>query len=105
LGVPPPPILVRDLDLASGILVRDFDHFVDCMFGGFDLGMGTSEMDRMWNKTLLSNKGDEWREVCATFSPIFNSSKMKMMVPFIYKIGELLNRDIGLAAKESRTID
>jgi hypothetical protein len=30
---------------------------------------------------------------------------MKMMVPFIYKIGELLNRDIGLAAKESRTID
>jgi cytochrome P450 family 6 len=106
MGVPPPPILViRDLDLASGILVRDFDHFVDRMLGGFDLGMGTSETDRMWNKTLLSLKGDEWREVRATFSPIFTSSKMKMMVPFIYKIGELLNRDIGLAAEESRKID
>jgi hypothetical protein len=104
--IPPVPILViRDLDLAGCILVRDFDYFVDRRFGGFDLGVGSSETDKMWNRSLMSIKGDDWRRVRSVFSPIFTPGKMKKMVHFMNVIGKLLNRDIGLAAKEGKKID
>ena len=66
--------------------VKDFNSFVDRTFGGFDLGRGTSYTDQIWKAQMLGLKGDKWREVRATFSPIFTSGKMKMMMQGAYSI-------------------
>ena len=70
--------------------VKDFNSFVDRTFGGFDLGRGTSYTDQIWKAQMLGLKGDKWREVRATFSPIFTSGKMKMMMQGPYSIAHIL---------------
>ncbi len=89
--------------------MKDFDHFVDRSLGGI-CEMGTSPTDEMWNKTLVKLRGDEWRDVRSTFSPVFTSGRddrlpskldfpgligiifcrMRMMMPFIAATSDTL---------------
>ncbi|KAF2894284.1 hypothetical protein ILUMI_11889 [Ignelater luminosus] len=71
-----PIIIIRNPDLIKQITVKDFDHFVDhSMFAP----METEEKIELWQKNLVSLKGDQWRDMRATLSPSFTGSKMKMM--------------------------
>ncbi len=105
-GIGTPPILVlRDLELIRHVLVKDFPYFLDRKFGGFDFGVGTSSTDTMWKRQLLSLKGDEWKAVRSTFTPIFTSGKMKMMMKFMSSISEELKKELSEAATSGDKID
>ncbi|KAK5641867.1 hypothetical protein RI129_010414 [Pyrocoelia pectoralis] len=68
-----PGLYVRDLDLIKSITVKDFDHFGD--HNNFTVG----NVDSFMNKNLVNLKGQTWRDMRATLSPSFTSSKMKTM--------------------------
>ncbi|KAF2897108.1 hypothetical protein ILUMI_09068 [Ignelater luminosus] len=66
-----PALLLLEPDLIKQITVKDFDHFED--HNQIILN------EPLWQKNLTALKGDQWREMRATLSPSFTSSKMKMM--------------------------
>lgn len=49
---------------------------------------------------MLGLKGDQWREVRATFSPIFTSGKMKMMMRFMTAISDEMEAEFSNAAND-----
>jgi cytochrome P450 family 9 len=59
----------------------------------------------MWNRQLLKLTGDEWREVRSTFSPIFTSGKMKMMVQFMHATAKEMADEMGKAAETDSELD
>ena len=73
--------------------VKDFNHFVDVKFGGFEFGAGESRTDVMWNQQLLSLKGEEWKAVRSAFTPIFTSGKMKLMLSFMKEVSTVSESD------------
>ena len=80
----------------KSLSVKDFNYFVDRTFNGYDLGRGTSYTDQIWKAQMLGLKGDQWREVRATFSPIFTSGKMKMMMRFMTAISDEMEAEFAL---------
>ncbi|XP_037050616.1 probable cytochrome P450 9f2 [Bradysia coprophila] len=64
--------IVTDADLIKRITIKDFDHFVN-HDQNFD------NIDRVFSKSLFSLHNQQWREMRTILSPIFTSSKMKMM--------------------------
>lgn len=68
-----PALLIRDINLIKQITVKDFDYFTDHKQFAADEG------DPSIGKELFSLKGQKWRDMRATLSPSFTSSKMKAM--------------------------
>lgn len=64
--------VVIDPELAKQIFIKDFDHFVNH-------NEATSQLDRVFDRSLFSLHNNEWRDMRTTLSPMFTSSKMKMM--------------------------
>ena len=89
-------ILLFHLKMNFLASVKDFNYFVDRTFNGYDLGRGTSYTDQIWKAQMLGLKGDKWREVRATFSPIFTSGKMKMMMRFMTAISDEMEAEFAL---------
>ncbi|KAF5279688.1 hypothetical protein FQA39_LY18237 [Lamprigera yunnana] len=77
-----PVLYIRDVELVKKITVKDFDHFVD------HSTMIPDESEPFFSKTLLSLKGQRWRDMRATLSPSFTSSKMKFMFPLLSDCAE-----------------
>ena len=75
-----------DPDLLKHILVRDFDAFTDRALGGFE-EVGTSWTDELWNKQMFNARGQLWRDIRSTFSPVFTSGKMRLMIQFMNQTG------------------
>lgn len=57
--------------------VKDFDHFMD------HRPLVPVESDNIFGKNLVSLRGQKWKDMRATVSPSFTSSKMKMMFGLI----------------------
>lgn len=70
-----PTLVLRDPDLIKQITVKDFDHFTD--------HSTTVPGEPMLSKNLFTLKGQEWKDMRATLSPSFTSSKMKGMFTLI----------------------
>ncbi|XP_076275240.1 cytochrome P450 9e2-like [Rhynchophorus ferrugineus] len=68
-----PTLILRDPDLIKQITVKDFDHFTD------HSKFVDPEADPLWGKNLFALKGQRWREMRATLTGTFTSSKMKAM--------------------------
>ncbi|CAH0564726.1 unnamed protein product [Brassicogethes aeneus] len=68
-----PMLVLKDPELIKQITVKDFDHFVD------HSSFIPEETDSLWGKNLFSLQGQRWRDMRATLSPSFTSSKMKFM--------------------------
>ncbi|KAJ3645275.1 hypothetical protein Zmor_022941 [Zophobas morio] len=77
-----PTLLVKDPDLIKQITVKDFDHFVDHQ------RFVPEDSDPLWSNNLFALNGKRWREMRATLSPAFTSSKMKYMFSLISQSGE-----------------
>ena len=97
-----PVLFLKDVDLVKQVTVKDFDHFVDrnsstmkeIFFGG------KTRTDDIWRKQMTSAEGDEWKNIRATFTPIFTSGKMKAMMIFIQEgCGNLFNAFDQFASK------
>nr|WDY85985.1 cytochrome P450 9Z213 [Pagiophloeus tsushimanus] len=77
-----PTLLIRDPELIKEITVKEFDHFTD------HRSFVDPEADPLWGRNLLSLKGQRWREMRATLSGSFTSSKMKNMFHLMNEAAE-----------------
>ncbi|CAB3261624.1 unnamed protein product [Arctia plantaginis] len=89
-------VLIRDLDLAKQITVKDFEHFLDhrSIFG---------ESNSFFSRNLFSLKGQEWKDMRSTLSPAFTSSKIRVMIPFMVEVGDQMIAMLKEKLKESKT--
>ncbi|CAG9811407.1 unnamed protein product [Chironomus riparius] len=69
--------MIRDPKLVKQITIKDFDHFVNR-----DSNLNP-DMDKLIGRVIFSLADDEWRNMRHTLSPMFTSSKMKMMFGII----------------------
>ena len=84
-----PMLMIHDVELVKKIKVADFNHFVDphddntaktARMGG--------DMDRLMNHNVGSAKGEEWKDVRSSLTPIFTSGKMKHMLKFVVDVSK-----------------
>lgn len=72
-----PTLLLRDPDLIKQITIKDFDHFMDRR------SVIPEDSEPLFSKNLFSLRGQQWKNMRATLSPSFTSSKMKDMFTLI----------------------
>ncbi|KAK4874014.1 hypothetical protein RN001_013374 [Aquatica leii] len=77
-----PLLVINDLDLIKRITVKDFDYFID------HSSILSEDMEPLMGKSLFNLRGQRWRDMRATLSPSFTSSKMKMMFTLISTCAE-----------------
>ncbi|CAB3248301.1 unnamed protein product [Arctia plantaginis] len=90
-----PVLYIRDLELIKKITVKDFEHFLDHRI------MIDEKMDPLFGRNLLSLKGQEWKDMRSTLSPAFTSSKMRLMVPFMVEVSDLMTQSLKAQIKDS----
>jgi cytochrome P450 family 9 len=73
---------VKDAELLKKITIKDFDSFVnhDKFFD--------ESVDKMFGKSLFQMFDERWRSMRHSLSPIFTSSKMKMMFGILSECAE-----------------
>ena len=54
---------------------------------------------QIWGLSLDNARGDTWKNIRSTFTPIFTSGKMKVMLHFIKETSNFLTEDLALKAK------
>uniref|UniRef100_A0A2M4BJZ6 Putative cytochrome p450 9b2 n=1 Tax=Anopheles marajoara TaxID=58244 RepID=A0A2M4BJZ6_9DIPT len=79
-----PVYVVRDPELIKQITVKDFDHFADHATTGLE----DSSSDVLFANSLVSLRGQKWRDMRATLSPAFTGSKMRIMFELIAECGQ-----------------
>jgi len=96
-------IVVKDLELAKKILIKDADHFIDRP--AINLDGVKNESDKIVKYFLTNLKGDQWKKVRTVISPVFTSGKLKLMVPHIQRCTENLDEVLGAAADSGEMIN
>ena len=89
-----PILIIRDVDLAKHIMVKDFHGIFENRDNNAVKIFGQSKVkaDIINRKQLLNAQGEEWKSLRSTFSPLFTAGKMKMMIPLIQETcGKLIN--------------
>nr|CAD7598281.1 unnamed protein product [Timema genevievae] len=76
-----PRTIIRDIELLKMIAIKDFDHFMN------HFSVVDPEMDQLFGGNLFLLKGQRWRDMRATLSPSFTSSKMKNMFILVLECG------------------
>ncbi|XP_063618696.1 probable cytochrome P450 9f2 [Cydia splendana] len=89
-----PYVMVKDLNLLKRITVTDFNHFVDRI-------SVDAKADPIFNRMLLCLRGDEWKEMRSALSPVFTSSKIRLMVPFMVQVGDHMIRALKTKIEQS----
>ncbi|XP_066991533.2 cytochrome P450 9e2 [Anabrus simplex] len=88
-----PLVIVKDPELIKRIAVKDFEFFTDHQ------ETIPENADSLFSKNLISLKGEKWRDMRATLSPAFTSSKMKNMFHFMnqcgLQLGDYLHNEIS----------
>lgn len=69
--------MIKDPELIKQITVKDFDHFVNHQ------KLISEDIDPMFGKNLTALTDQKWKDMRATLSPSFTSSKMKTMFTLI----------------------
>merc|ERR1712223_543540 len=84
-----PMLMIHDVELVKNIKVKDFNHFVDPQdeHTAKTARMG-GELDQLFNQNVGSAKGEEWKDVRSSLSPIFTSGKMKHMLKFVVDVSK-----------------
>lgn len=92
-----PAVFIRDIELVKRIAIKDFEHFLD------HRTVVDDKVDPFWGRSLFSLKGQEWKHMRSTLSPAFTSSKIRLMVPMMTEVGELMVQSITQRIQESKT--
>ncbi|XP_073945697.1 cytochrome P450 9e2-like isoform X1 [Choristoneura fumiferana] len=90
-----PIIYVKDLALIKKITVKDFEYFLNHQ------GFVSEEVDPIFGRNLFSLRGKEWKDMRFTLSPVFTSSKMKHMLPFMAEVGDQMISSLTTRLHES----
>jgi hypothetical protein len=95
-----PILLIKDLEIAKRILIKDFDHFVDRR-----AMLGDHESNKYWNNMVLNLKGDRWKATRTIVTPIFTSGRLKTMVPIMHNIARQLKDHLSDLTQDDKPID
>ncbi|KAB0794241.1 hypothetical protein PPYR_13861 [Photinus pyralis] len=68
-----PQLMIKDLNLVKRIGVKDFDYFTNRTV------QITEKVEPLFGRALISLLDQKWRDMRATLSPTFTSSKMRFM--------------------------
>ena len=80
-------LVIKDLELAKQVCIKDFDHFTDRGLFSFDqFSESTTEEAKSIKLWLLSLKGEEWKQMRTIVSPVFTSGKLRLMSRHITKV-------------------
>ncbi|KAK7863019.1 hypothetical protein R5R35_010767 [Gryllus longicercus] len=90
-----PKLLLRDPDLIRAVTVKAFDHFVDHQ------QFNTERAEPMFARNLLGLTGQEWRDMRATLSPAFTTSKMRNIFSLINLSAEQMVNYLKKTTKDS----
>lgn len=74
-------LVVRDLELAKHIMIKDFDHFVDRR--QIDI---SRKANKYFMDMLTMMEGDRWKTMRNILSPVFTSGKLRNMMPIIHQV-------------------
>ena len=90
-----PMLVVQDLEMVKTMKTKDFRHFPDTQDENISRTMRTGgDLDSLFNHNIGSARGDEWRDVRSSLSPVFTSGKMKAMMKFIVEVSENLLKEM-----------
>ncbi|KAK5641584.1 hypothetical protein RI129_010131 [Pyrocoelia pectoralis] len=92
-------LLIKDPELIKQITVKDFDHFMDHNQVLFE------DSEPLWSKNLMSLRGERWKEMRATLSPSFTSSKMKAMFHIILECAQNFVKHFRSDGEEIVTVE
>ena len=79
-------LIVKDVELAKMICIKDADHFTDRMTFGMKYYEVESEIDKIFGLMLTNMTGDAWKKMRNLSTPVFTSGKLKLMVPHVNKV-------------------
>ena len=96
-------IVIRDLDIAKLILVKDFDKFMERRPAAESFCQPHSKNNKYFPKMLLELRGDHWKQVRSSLTPVFTSGKLKSMMPLIHQVAD--NLDAHLAKNLNKEIE
>jgi len=75
-------VLVTYPELIKHIVVKDFDHFVDRKAINFP------KADKIFSKMLVTQRGEQWKDLRSKMSPTFTTGKIKRMFQIMKKSGD-----------------
>lgn len=77
-----PVVVLNDPEIIKQITVKDFDHFTDRRL------FLNPKMSNVVANLLIVMKGKKWHEMRTSLTPIFTSSKMRLMFELISNCGQ-----------------
>ncbi|XP_063695738.1 cytochrome P450 9e2-like [Culicoides brevitarsis] len=94
-----PIFMIRDPEIVKQITVKDFDHFGD------HRSVLDEKKEPLFGNSLVNLKGQKWREMRATLSPIFTGSKMRQMFELVSEIGAQIAEYFKNVTDEERHLE
>ena len=95
-----PALVIRDPDIAKLILVKDFDNFMERKPIHYNMYDSNSKNNRYFPYMLTELRGQKWKNVRSSLTPVFTSGKLKNMIPLIHKVADncetYLDKNIGV---------
>ena len=91
--------MVKDLDMANKILIKDFDHFIDRN------SVDANKTDKVMSNMLTSLTGHQWKNVRSAVSPTFTSKKIKIMSELVSNTTKSLNLLLRKKAEDKEEVD
>ena len=91
-----PVLVLKDLELARRIMVKDFEHFIDRSFLNIH-----PEANKYTGLFLVNIKGEHWRSIRNLLTPMFTSSKLKSIMPLLHTNAENLTQYLEEKAKST----
>ena len=98
-----PSIVIRDLDIAKLILIKDFDQFMERRPPQDLFYPPHSKNNRYFPSMLIELRGSRWKHVRSSLTPVFTSGKLKTMVPLIHGVAD--NLDIHLESNLDKELE
>ena len=81
-----PSVLIRDLDIAKLVLIKDFDQFMERK-PSYSVPFNFETVNNTYiPRMLVELRGKEWKQLRTSLTPAFTSGKLKSMVSLIHKV-------------------
>lgn len=94
-----PVVVIRDPEIVRQIAIKDFDHFEDHRtFLDFS-------SEELVSNSLVMLKGQRWRDMRGTLSPVFTGSKMRHMFDFVSECADEMTKYFVKQAAKGEKID
>jgi len=91
-----PSLLIRDVELVKNILVKESQIFIDHMM------TVNVELDPVFGRGLFMLKGQMWRQVRTSLTPVLTLGKVKMMFHLVDICGKELSDYLDKAIAEGK---